>query len=151
MIKALIRFQKWTRSNEDHYIYESEGYSSIGLEHGCQFKIDWEQGQKTGFFIDQRENRALLGSYSKDKKVLNTFCYTGGFSLAALNAGATHVDSVDASARAIDLTDENVALNGFTDKHGSFAIDTFKFFEKMTPPNTISLFWTPLPSQNTKM
>ena len=52
---------------EDHYIYQSEEYSSIGLEHGCQFKIDWEQGQKTGFFIDQRENRALLGSYSKDK------------------------------------------------------------------------------------
>ncbi len=115
---------------EDHYIYQTDGYSSIGLEHGCQFKIDWEQGQKTGFFIDQRDNRALLASYSKDKTVLNTFCYTGGFSLAALNAGAKHVDSVDASARAIDLTDENVELNGFSDRHGSFAIDTFKFFEQ---------------------
>lgn len=115
---------------EDHYIYQSEEYSSIGLEHGCQFKIDWEKGQKTGFFVDQRENRALLGFYSKGKTVLNTFCYTGGFSLAALSSGATHVDSVDASARAIDLTDENVALNGFTDKHSSFATDTFKFFEQ---------------------
>lgn len=115
---------------EDHYIFQTEGFSSIGLEHGCQFKIDWEQGQKTGFFIDQRDNRALLAHYSKNKTVLNTFCYTGGFSLAALNAGATHVDSVDASARAIDLTDENVELNGFSDKHGSFAIDTFKFFEQ---------------------
>ena len=114
----------------DHYIHKNEDYSSIGLEHGCQFKIDWERGQKTGFFIDQRDNRALLASYSKDKYVLNTFCYTGGFSLAALNSGAIHVDSVDASSRAIDLTDENVKLNGFVEKHGSFVMDTFKFFEQ---------------------
>lgn len=115
---------------EDHYIYQTEGYSMVGLEHGCKFKIDWERGQKTGFFVDQRDNRALLASYSKNKRVLNTFCYTGGFSIAALKEGATHVDSVDASARAIDLTDENVELNGFSDRHGSFAIDTFKFFEQ---------------------
>jgi len=115
---------------EDHYIYQSEDFTSVGLEHGCKFKIDWEKGQKTGFFIDQRDNRALLASYSKGKKVLNTFCYTGGFSIAALNNGAEHVDSVDASARAIDLTNENVELNGFVNKHGSHAIDTFKFFEQ---------------------
>ena len=115
---------------KDHYIYQAEEGDMIGLEHGCKFKIDWERGQKTGFFIDQRDNRNLLASYSKGKKVLNTFCYTGGFSIAALKEGATHVDSVDASARAIDLTDENVKINGFSNKHGSFAIDTFKYFEQ---------------------
>lgn len=115
---------------EDDYLYQTEGFSKVGLEHGCKFNIDWEKGQKTGFFIDQRDNRALLASYAKDKTVLNTFCYTGGFSLAALNAGASHVDSVDASARAIDLTNDNVALNGFEANHEAFAIDTFKFFDE---------------------
>lgn len=117
-------------TTEDHYIYKSDDFSMIGLEHGCQFKIDWERGQKTGFFVDQRDNRALLASYAKGKKVLNTFCYTGGFSIAALKEGATHVDSVDASARAIDLTNENVELNGFSKNHGAFAVDTFKYFEQ---------------------
>lgn len=115
---------------EDHYIYQSGDQSNVALEHNCKFKIDWEKGQKTGFFIDQRENRALLASYSKNKKVLNTFCYTGGFSLAALDAGAKKVHSVDASARAIDLTNDNVALNGYEDRHEATAIDTFKFFEQ---------------------
>ena len=115
---------------EDHYIYQADEGDMIGLEHGCKFKIDWERGQKTGFFIDQRDNRNLLASYSKGKIILNTFCYTGGFSIAALKEGASHVDSVDASARAIDLTNENVEINGFEDKHGSFAIDTCKCFEQ---------------------
>ncbi|MFN4234773.1 MAG: class I SAM-dependent rRNA methyltransferase [Bacteroidia bacterium] len=97
-------------------------------EYGNKFKIDWINGQKTGFFIDQRENRKLLGEYSKNKKVLNTFCYTGGFSIYALNAGATLVHSVDISEKAIQLTDENVALNNFSN-HKSFAVDVFDFLK----------------------
>jgi 23S rRNA (cytosine1962-C5)-methyltransferase len=85
--------------------------SEYVLEHGLKFKIDWEQGQKTGFFIDQRENRKLLQKYSEGKKVLNTFCYSGGFSVYALAAGAQLVHSVDSSKKAIVLTDENVKLN----------------------------------------
>ncbi len=104
--------------------------SEYVLEHGLKFKIDWEQGQKTGFFIDQRENRKLLQKYSEGKKVLNTFCYSGGFSVYALAAGAQLVHSVDSSKKAIVLTDENVKLNfGETHKHQSFAVDTFNFLE----------------------
>ena len=113
----------------DDYLYQNGTPELVANEHGASFKIDWLQGQKTGFFIDQRDNRKLLGQYSENKKVLNTFCYTGGFSILALQEGATLVDSVDASKRAIELTDENVALNGFEKKHRSFAMDTFKFFE----------------------
>jgi 23S rRNA (cytosine1962-C5)-methyltransferase len=84
-------------------------------EYGATYKIDWEKGQKTGFFIDQRENRKLVASYAKGKKVLNTFCYSGGFSVLALQEGASEVHSVDISQKAIDLTEENVALNaGFS-------------------------------------
>lgn len=99
-------------------------------ENGNKFYIDWEEGQKTGFFLDQRENRKLLGDFSKDKKVLNTFCYTGGFSVYALNAGAALVHSVDASQKAIDLTKKNLDLNGFnTNIHRCFAEDTFDFLK----------------------
>ena len=97
-------------------------------ENGNRFSIDWAGGQKTGFFIDQRDNRALLGLYAKGKKVLNTFCYTGGFSVYALKAGAAMVHSVDVSKKAIALTDENVQLNGQYSNHASFAADTFEFF-----------------------
>ena len=98
------------------------------LENGNRFAIDWAGGQKTGFFIDQRDNRALLGEYVTGRKVLNTFCYTGGFSVYALNAGAALVHSVDVSKKAISLTDENIQLNGNTERHASFAADTFEFF-----------------------
>lgn len=81
------------------------------MENGLEFRIDWLRGQKTGFFIDQRENRALVERYAKDKDVLNMFCYTGGFSLYALRGGAKQVDSVDVSAKAIDLVNVNVARN----------------------------------------
>jgi 23S rRNA (cytosine1962-C5)-methyltransferase len=80
-------------------------------EHGIRYSVDWETGQKTGFFIDQRENRKLLGALAKGKKVLNTFCYSGGFSLTALQGGARHVDSLDSSASALELTLQNIALN----------------------------------------
>ncbi len=105
--------------------------SEFVLEYGLKFKIDWEQGQKTGFFIDQRENRKLLQKYCSHKKVLNTFCYSGGFSVYALAAGANLVHSVDSSKKAITLTDANVQLNfGDTQKHQSFASDTFHFLEQ---------------------
>ncbi len=103
----------------------------IVVENGHRFYIDWETGQKTGFFIDQRENRLLLAHYAKDKAVLNTFCYTGGFSIYALNAGASLVHSVDSSKKAIELTDKNVLLNtGDAHKHQSFAEETFAFLKR---------------------
>ncbi|MFI5151678.1 MAG: class I SAM-dependent rRNA methyltransferase, partial [Bacteroidia bacterium] len=105
------------------------------LENGNKFQVDWEAGQKTGFFVDQRENRELVKKYSSGRTVLNTFCYSGGFSIYALEAGAKEVHSVDSSKKAIELCDRNVALNGFKDKlseegkalHTSFAEDTFDF------------------------
>ncbi len=104
--------------------------SKIAMENGLKFRVDWEKGQKTGFFIDQRENRALTERYSKGKDVLNMFCYTGGFSFYAMRGGAKSVHSVDSSARAIDLTDENIELNFPGDeRHKSFAMDAFKFME----------------------
>ncbi len=101
-------------------------------EYGASYKIDWEKGQKTGFFIDQRENRKLVASYSKGKKVLNTFCYSGGFSVLALQEGASEVHSVDISQKAIDLTEENVALNaGFKGKHQSIVADVVKYIREI--------------------
>ncbi|MFH0894935.1 MAG: class I SAM-dependent rRNA methyltransferase [Bacteroidota bacterium] len=101
------------------------------LEHGLKMKVNWESGQKTGFFIDQRENRKLLMQYSNGRKVLNTFCYTGGFSLCALQAGATLVHSVDSSKKAVELVESNVVLNAFEpSRHEAFASDTMKFLEE---------------------
>ncbi|MDP2386287.1 MAG: class I SAM-dependent rRNA methyltransferase [Bacteroidota bacterium] len=102
--------------------------NTIIQEYGNKFQIDWVRGQKTGFFIDQRENRKLLAHYSKGKKVLNTFCYTGGFSVYASLAGASLVHSVDSSKAAIELTKKNIELNGITN-HEAFAVDTFDFFK----------------------
>lgn len=96
-------------------------------ENTILFSVDFINGQKTGFFIDQRENRALLKSYSKGKNVLNTFCYTGGFSVYALSGGAAKVDSVDISKEAVDLCNQNVALNKFENTHEGFAADCFDF------------------------
>lgn len=99
------------------------------LEHGNRFTIDWEDGQKTGFFLDQRENRARLGALAKDKTILNTFSYTGGFSIAALAQGAKKVVSVDLSQAAIDLANENAQLNGFEAKHKGIAADVFDYLK----------------------
>ena len=106
---------------------------SVSTENGLQFNIDWLKGQKTGFFVDQRDNRALLAGYAHGRRVLNMFCYTGGFSVYALAGGATVVDSVDSSAKAIALTEANVTLN-FGDsetRHRAFAQDAFKFLDNM--------------------
>jgi 23S rRNA (cytosine1962-C5)-methyltransferase len=98
-------------SIENSYLLKNaEITSTTVLEYGNEFIIDWEKGQKTGFFIDQRENRKFLGEMSKGKKVLNTFCYSGGFSIYALNSGAKEVHSLDSSQKAIDLVDENIEL-----------------------------------------
>ena len=106
----------------------------IPLEYGMKMPVDWISGQKTGLFIDQRENRALLERYSKGRSVLNMFCYTGGFSLAALRGGAKLVHSVDSSARAIELTAGGVEDNFPGDtRHAAFAEDAFKFLDRMDP------------------
>ncbi|MDC1451745.1 class I SAM-dependent rRNA methyltransferase [Vicingaceae bacterium] len=118
-------------SIEDGYLLGEAESPQIVLEHNLLFEIDWVNGQKTGFFIDQRFNRELLKTYSKGKKVLNTFCYSGGFSVYALAAGATELHSVDSSQKAIELTDRNVAIN-FKDCaiHKSFAKDTLKYLNE---------------------
>lgn len=101
------------------------------LENGNRFLIDWERGQKTGFFLDQRDNRALLSSFAKDRNILNTFSYSGGFSVYALAGGAKLVHSVDASASAIELCRQNIQLNGFDSSiHECFVADTFEFLRK---------------------
>ena len=99
-------------------------------ENDILFNVNWVEGQKTGFFIDQRENRMLLERYSKGKKVLNTFSYSGGFSMYALKGGATLVHSVDSSKKAADLADKNARLNGFEDRHTIFSLDVFDFLKK---------------------
>lgn len=113
---------------EDGYLIGSDTKSYVALENDIKFQVDWLKGQKTGFFIDQRENRSLLERYSQGKSVLNMFCYTGGFSVYAMRGGATQVHSVDSSAKAIDLTDMNIALNFPNDtRHASFDEDAFKY------------------------
>lgn len=107
----------------------------VAIENGLKFHVDWLKGQKTGFFVDQRDNRSLLQHYSKGRKVLNMFCYTGGFSFYAMRGDAELVHSVDSSQKAIDLTNANVELNFPGDKrHEAFAEDAFKFLEKMETP-----------------
>lgn len=116
----------------DRYLYNEVETPQIALEYGNKFAINWVTGQKTGFFIDQRENRHLLARYANGKKVLNTFCYSGGFSVFALNAGATLAHSLDASQKAIDLTDENIALGDFDQKkHKSILDDAMDFIKDL--------------------
>ena len=103
---------------------------NVAMENGLQFYVDWLRGQKTGFFVDQRENRSLLERFAKGRRVLNMFCYTGGFSFYAMRGGAQWVHSVDSSAKAIELTNRNVTLNFPDDqRHQAFCEDAFKFLE----------------------
>lgn len=105
---------------------------NMAQEYGLKFHVDWLKGQKTGFFVDQRENRSLLEHYSKNRSVLNMFCYTGGFSFYAMRGGAKLVHSVDSSAKAIELTNRNVSLNFPDDpRHAAFAEDAFKYLDRM--------------------
>ena len=117
---------------ENGYLLGGELVSEIAVENGLKFQVDWVKGQKTGFFVDQRDNRSLLEKYAKERKVLNMFCYTGGFSCYAMRGGAELVHSVDSSAKAIALTNENIALNFSEDaRHQSFTEDAFKYLEQM--------------------
>lgn len=117
-------------AQHDGYLSGMSAVPHVILEHGNKFYVDWEEGQKTGFFLDQRENRKLLGEFSAGKKVLNTFCYTGGFSIYSLKGGAEFVHSVDASEKAVELTRKNIELNGFNGMTNScFAVDTFGFLK----------------------
>lgn len=115
----------------DGYLYKADDFTSDKgevLENGCKFLVDWTGGQKTGFFLDQRDNRALVGALAKGRNVLNLFCYTGGFSIYALKGGAKHVDSVDSSARAMDMVEKNVAVNGFgSGEHTGYCTDAIDF------------------------
>lgn len=108
-------------------------HNDIAIENGLKFHIDWLKGQKTGFFVDQRDNRTLLEHYSKGRKVLNMFCYTGGFSVYSMRGGAELVHSVDSSAKAVELVNRNVNLNFPNDsRHKAFSADAFKFLDEMT-------------------
>jgi len=115
----------------DGYMYRREDFSDdeqVVHENGHKFIVNWTEGQKTGFFLDQRENRALVGSLAKGRNVLNLFCYTGGFSIYALASGASHVDSVDSSRKAMMMVDRNVELNGFDpSRHTSLCCDAIDY------------------------
>lgn len=115
----------------DGYLYRRDDFREdelVALENGHKFMVNWTEGQKTGFFLDQRDNRALVGSLSAGRNVLNIFCYTGGFSIYALAGGAQHVDSVDSSKKAMMMVDRNVALNGFDEsRHTSLCCDAIEY------------------------
>jgi 23S rRNA (cytosine1962-C5)-methyltransferase len=133
-IQHIYNKSKETLPNEFAITMENsflKGTASSGTvsEHGLPFKVNWEEGQKTGFFLDQRDNRQLLKTFAANKKVLNTFCYTGGFSVYALAGGAREVHSVDVSAKAMELTDTNVALNPQQGAHQSFTEDVMQFLK----------------------
>ena len=119
----------------DGYMYRSDDFNDneqVVLENGHKFLVNWTEGQKTGFFLDQRENRALVGSLAKGRNVLNLFCYTGGFSIYALANGALHVDSVDSSKKAMMMVDRNVALNGFDKSlHTSMCCDAIDYLREV--------------------
>ena len=118
---------------EDSFLLGGESdLAKVATENNLNFKIDWEKGQKTGFFIDQRENRSLLEAYSKNRSVLNMFCYTGGFSAYAMRGGAKEVVGVDSSAKAVMIADENIKLNfGDDERYSSSSDDAFKFLKEM--------------------
>lgn len=115
---------------------------NVAMEYGLKFHIDWLKGQKTGFFVDQRENRSLLERYANGRNVLNMFCYTGGFSVYAMRGNANLVHSVDSSAKAIDLTNKNIELNFPGDsRHAAYAEDAFKYLDRMGDQYDL-IIWT---------
>lgn len=128
--ETTLPFKARLDPQNDYLIGKFDG--NIATENGLRFNIDWLRGQKTGFFVDQRENRALLEKFAKGRTVLNMFCYTGGFSVYAMRGGAVRVDSVDSSAKAASLTDANIELNFPGDpRHKTHAVDAFKFLAEM--------------------
>ena len=122
--------EQYAKSIKNSYLFGQADVPHAVQENGHTFMIDWETGQKTGFFLDQRDNRALLARYTKEKTVLNAFCYSGGFSVYALNAAASSVDSIDASQKAIYLTIRNIEANGLADKPANnIADDVMRYFK----------------------
>lgn len=121
----------------DGYLYKQEGFAAkeaTVLENGKSFIVNWEEGQKTGFFLDQRDNRALVGKLSQGRRVLNLFCYTGGFSVYAAASGAKRVDSVDSSAKAIDLTHRNMAANANAElEYSDICTDAIDYLNSVSP------------------
>ena len=118
----------------DGYLWRAEGFTAsetVVLENGRKFLVNWEEGQKTGFFLDQRDNRALVGKYAAGRRVLNLFCYTGGFSIYALTAGAACVDSVDSSAKAMSLVERNIRLNSASQEVNNYCEDAIEFLHKI--------------------
>ena len=113
----------------DTYLFGSSPMPHVTIENGIKFNIDWINGQKTGFFIDQRENRYILGKIAEGKKILNTFCYSGGFSLYALKNGAQLTHSLDSSKKAIELTEHNVQINNFQEQHESIIADAMEYMK----------------------
>ena len=132
----------------NQYLF-GEKTDGVVLEHGHRFVVDWEEGQKTGFFLDQREHRQLLAQYAKGKRVLNTFCYSGGFSVYAVDAGAEVVHSVDSSAKAIALTEENIALNNPDQvENESVDADVFDYLKGCDPVYDIIILDPPAFAKN---
>lgn len=122
---------KASLGQENGFLY-GESKEDVAVENGLKFHIDWLKGQKTGFFVDQRDNRSLLEKYSRDRSVLNMFCYTGGFSVYSMRGGARLVHSVDSSAKAIELVNANVEMNFPDDtRHTAFVDDAFRYLEQM--------------------
>jgi 23S rRNA (cytosine1962-C5)-methyltransferase len=128
--KSADALQSKTMKAENGYLFGESANNAV-KEYGHNFLVDWEGGQKTGFFIDQRENRRLVGQYAKNKKVLNAFCYTGGFSIYALDAGAKEVHSVDISAKAMELTAQNASLSANEKNHHAVTADVFDYLKNM--------------------
>lgn len=117
---------------QNDWLWGERLVKTVASEDRCRYEVDWVTGQKTGFFVDQRENRALLAHYAKDKKVLNTFCYSGGFSIASLLAGAKEVYSVDSSQKALDLVDNNLKINGLLESnHFSIKADAVEYIKSI--------------------
>jgi 23S rRNA (cytosine1962-C5)-methyltransferase len=133
-IKAIYSKSSQTLKDDsikNSYIYNECSTPHVAIENGVKIHIDWINGQKTGFYIDQRENRLLLSKYARGKKVLNAFCYSGGFSLTALKNGAELVHSLDSSKKAIKLTEDNIALNEFESKHQSIVADALEYMKNL--------------------
>ena len=124
--------ERYSASMEDGYIFGNAAPGEV-IENGHSFFVDWESGQKTGFFLDQRDNRQQLAKYVKNKKVLNAFCYSGGFSIYALQAGAAEVHSIDVSKKAMAWTDKNVALNSSHAAHKSITGNVLEYLKDTAP------------------
>jgi 23S rRNA (cytosine1962-C5)-methyltransferase len=138
---------------QNSYLFQKKEITNTKvIENGNEFLIDWENGQKTGFFIDQRENRQYLGELAKDKKILNTFCYSGGFSIYALNNGAKEVHSLDSSQKAIDLLEDNLNfLSDFKNNHKSIIEDAKEYMKNLNDQYDIIILDPPAFAKHMKV